>query len=236
MSKTALKTAESRSLLHELARAGSPVDLSVAERVEKVVIEQVGGIAESMVFELEDGRVAVMAEIAVTNLTAEPINVIGIDLQAPWGESLWQWLEPTQIQFKDRTKGDCSFPIYRFPGKCAMELPYDEVINHLLVGPGRRRLPGKCQLDRWLLGIGGSMPAGLFHGQWLDFSITIITSDHAECTETIHLWTDRLETRPKAVAPRGRFSEHGILPAREVARSGNHPVSAVEARQRQWAT
>ena len=40
------------------------------------------------------------------------------------------------------------------------------------------------------------MGAGLLHGHWSDLSLTIISSDHHEYTETLHLWIERLERRP----------------------------------------
>ena len=50
-----------RDSLRELAELGSPVDLSVAteeSRPCKLEIQQVGGMHESRLFELEDGRIA----------------------------------------------------------------------------------------------------------------------------------------------------------------------------------
>ena len=73
MNKTA-SNARLKASLEELAQLGSPVDLSVAVTEvenEKVEIEQVGGINESHLFELQDGRVACMADIAVTNQTVK---------------------------------------------------------------------------------------------------------------------------------------------------------------------
>ena len=53
-----VSNARLKASLEELARFGCPVDLSVAltgVENEKVQIEQVGGIHESHIFELEDG-------------------------------------------------------------------------------------------------------------------------------------------------------------------------------------
>jgi hypothetical protein len=225
MSRTALKTAELHASLAELMRAGSPVDLSVAtkpEEREKVEIEQVGGIHDSEVFELPDGRVAVMADIAVTNQTTRAIDVIDIELQTPWGDSLWDWLTPQRVRFRG-AKREGSYQAYQFPGKCGLQLPYEEVINHVLLE--RRRLPGKRRLEGWLLGIGGRMPAELRRGQWLDLSFAIIGSDHTEYATTIQLWTERLEARPKTVTPRTSLFEQEALPPREVTRTAVRTAS-----------
>jgi len=70
MFKTALRRAELQASLEELAQFGSTVDLArTNEPAEnaKVEIIQVGGIHESQVFELEDGRVACIDALAITN-------------------------------------------------------------------------------------------------------------------------------------------------------------------------
>jgi hypothetical protein len=63
------RSARSRELLEELAQSGSPVDRSVPDadvQLEKVEIEQVGGI-DSIIFELQDGRLGFTVDLAVTN-------------------------------------------------------------------------------------------------------------------------------------------------------------------------
>ena len=99
MSKIA-SNAKLKALLYELARSGSPVDLSVADTEaenEKVEIDQIGGVIESQLFELEDGRVACIADIAVTNQTARSIDLVDVELRATWEDSLFEWLTPRQV-------------------------------------------------------------------------------------------------------------------------------------------
>src|SRR5271157_93511 len=202
MSKTA-SSARLKALLHELARSGSPVDLSVADtgvENEKVEIEQVGCITVSRLFELEDGRVACMVDIAVTNQTARPVDVVDVELRATWDDSLFQWLTPRPVKPQGGARRDSGYSVYQFPGKHGLQLGYDEVINHVLLE--RKRLPAKRRLEGWLLGIGGLMPPGPLHGQWLDIHLTIIGADHAEYARTIRLCTERLEVRTKIVRPR----------------------------------
>jgi hypothetical protein len=203
MCKTALSAAKLKASLQELAELGSPVDLSVAATEvenEKVEIEQVGGIYDSKIFELEDRRVACMVDITVTNQTTRTIHVVDVELSTTWGDIQWNWLTPREIKFHDRSKRDCGYLAYQFPGKCGLELESDQVINHSLLVD--RRLPSKRPLEGWLLGIGGPMPAKLRYGQWLDLRFAIIGADHAEYATTLHLRTERLEARTKIVKPR----------------------------------
>ena len=41
------------------------------------------------------------------------------------------------------------------------------------------------------------MPPELLHGKWVNPTLAIIGADHGEYSTTIHLWTDRLDARPK---------------------------------------
>ena len=99
-----------RASLEESARFGSPVDLSVADtEVEdgKVQIEQVGWVHGSHLFELQDGRVACMVDIAVTNQTSRTIHVVDVELRATWEDSFFEWLLPVEIH--THAKRDCSY-------------------------------------------------------------------------------------------------------------------------------
>ncbi len=192
-----------RALVHELARLGSPVDLSVVNMEvedEKVEIEQVGGILESRLVELEDGRVAYIAYITVTNLTSRTIDVVDVELHPGWEDRLFQWLTPLEVKSHGRAKRENSYFVYQLPGKHGLQLGYREVINHRLLES--KKLPGKRLVEGWLVGIGGLMPAGLVHGRLQDVHLTIIGGDHAEYSTTIHLWTERLQVRAKIVKKR----------------------------------
>lgn len=235
MNKTA-SNARLKASLEDLARFGCPVDLSVAVTAvenEKVEIEQVGGIHESHIFQLQDRRVACMADIALTNHAARTIDVIDVELRAPWDNSLFEWLLPRQVKFQTRAKPDCSHSVYQFPGG-GPEFEYREVINHHLLE--RKKLPGKRRLEGWLLGIGGLMPTGLRHGQWLDMPLTIIGSDHAEYSTTIRLWTERLQARTKIVKTRTSFSaklgKEETMLARDITRNAPLPTSQPPASNR----
>ncbi len=219
-----------KPLLEELAQSGSPVDLSVAETEvenEKVEIAQVGGMIESQLFELENGRVACMANIAVTNQTARTIDVVDVELRATWEDSLFEWLAPHQVSSQGRAKRESTYSVYQFPGKYELPLSHREVINRYLVES--RKLPGKRRLEGWLLGIGGLMPLGLVHGQCQDMQLTIIGADHAEYKRTIRLWTERLPARTKIVSKRtsifANLVEEKTMFARDVRRRAPPPAS-----------
>jgi len=221
-----------KQLLEELSQFGSPVDLSVAETrvpMEKVVIDQVGGVFESCVFELESGRAAYMANIAVTNQRTRSLDIIDVELRTPWNDPFFQWLEPVSVESNDRRKRSCSCLVYRFPNKCGLELGYNEVLNHHLLD--RKKLPGNRRLEGWLLAIGGFMPPELRHGQWHDMPLTIIGADHSEYTTKIELWTERLQSRRKSVKPRMRIFVKpdiniGELANRTVADDPKDPIPA----------
>jgi hypothetical protein len=168
------------ALLREMAALGIPVDVSVAEL--DVEIEQVGGIHHTKVFDLRDGRAGYVIDLIITNQMSRPVRCHDIELRPPWADSKFEWLpDPREI-------GGDPYD-YRFPGKAALELPRDQVLNHVL--PGGILKPGGCPRG-YLLGIGSPMPENLRHGAWVEITLTIIAYDHNEYPETITLWVDRL--------------------------------------------
>jgi hypothetical protein len=67
------------------------------------------------------------------------------------------------------------------------------------------------------------MPKNLRHGQQIEATLAVIASNHVESTETILLWTERLEVRPKRVARKSTLFEpigydHGSLVAARIQR------------------
>jgi hypothetical protein len=208
MHKTATRT-DLRAALQELARAGSPVDLSLADsdrENDELEITQLAGLLESSIFELPDGRSAYRIYVRLTNHTSRTLYTLGVELRTSRKHDSFQWLQPLRIPVRNGKKPGTSYRIYQFPGPSGLELPYDEVLNHVLLE--RRSVTPEHPLEGWLLGVGGRMPAALRHGQMLDVTLTIIGSDHTEYTQTIHLWTERLETRrPKATEKRTNLFE-----------------------------
>jgi len=232
-----------KASLEKLARFGSPVDSTVADlRIdnEKVEIEQVGGIIESQIFQLQNRRVAYIADIAVTNQTSRSIDVIDVKLQTPWDNRLFEWVTPfqvkvtpLQVKLQGRAKRENPF-VYEFPGERALRFAYDEVINHHLLEA--RRLPAKHRLRGLLLGIGDFMPDNLVHGELLEMSLIIIGADHAEYFEPIRFWTERLLPRPTAVKTRtsifAELVEEEAARARDVTGTAPLPASPPPASNR----
>jgi hypothetical protein len=236
MNKTS-SNARLKASLEELAQFGSPVDLSVAVievEDEKVEIDQVGGVYESHIFDLEDGHVACIADIAVTNQTGRTIDVVDFELRATWDNNLFELLTPHQVKLQGRAKRGSSCSVYKFPGKHGLELEYGEVINHHFLE--RKRLPAKRRLAGWLLGIGRRMPAGLRHGEMQDVHLKIIGADHTEYARTIHLWTDRSQVPTKIVTTRESIFERPVVErashARGVSRIAPIPASQSTASNR----
>jgi hypothetical protein len=180
--------------LNELAQWGSPVDLAVATTESdccKLEIEQSG---ESRVFELENRRIAYLLDVCLTNQSSSSMYIADLELRVPWEEEIFEWLSPKTITVKDRKRQkNASYQQYRFSGKNGLELPTTEVINHFLTF-GKRLFPRR-PLSGYLLATGGFMPQQLFHGGWVDLTLIITTTDHAEYSKTIRVLTERLERR-----------------------------------------
>ena len=170
--------------LRECAALGSLVDLSVADSVDEdvdVEIERIGGIHESSIFELSNGLTGYMVEAGVTNQAKRRIYCREVHLRLPWTDLRLDW-----------EVADSDF--YRFPGKGSLELPRDQILNHVVLAPSG--LEPQRFHEGWFVAIGGPMPKTLRHGRMVDATLAIITSDHVECSATFSLWTERLETRP----------------------------------------
>lgn len=196
-----------RELLHELARTGSPVDLSVLNRPHEELgleLEQVGGIYDSKAFALEDGRIGVMVNLAITNRKVRSIEVADVELHSSLVDSAFEWL--TSSESRIRVKGRyCNHRWYGFPGRCSLELPYGQVLNHVLFE--QRRLRGRHTTEGWLLGVGGVMTAAAKHGELQEVKIAINAIGYGEYVETFYLWTERFQNLRKVAKPTSRLFE-----------------------------
>jgi len=203
-----------RGLLEQLASTGSPVDLSVADDLERqgLEIQQTGGIYDSKLFELESGRLGFIASLALTNLNARSIQVVDLQLRSTHIDDWFDWLQPRELR-SSRYSKKC-YPAYLFPGRHELPLPFAEVLNHILLDGGLLR--AKRRHDGWLLGVGGLMPAGLAHGQCLGLTIAIIGSDHSEYTQTLHLFVERNRKPRKLQKRRSDLFERAPVPGNEL--------------------
>lgn len=192
--------------LRDLAAAGSTLDCSVATTLEEnaeVEIRLVGGVHESMVFELPDGRSGYILDLEIINQTSKTIYCLPeTELRMPWEDALFDWLpDPKETgrtfsYFRRQRNGrservEATYESYCFPGGAQLEYTRDLVLNHILL-KGCALRP-RCPLNGLLLATGGPMPHDLRHGQWLKPTLALIASDHREYTAEIQLWTDRLE-------------------------------------------
>jgi hypothetical protein len=217
---------------------GSPVDLSVATqefRSPEVEIWQSGGVNDSYVFELEDGRIACILDAGVCTHTSKPIYIEDVELRMPW-KSTFQWLTPHKVTSRNRRgAATSSYEEYRFPGRNGPELDSKDVINHVLIE--RKILPARRPICGWLLAIGDLMPRHLFRGGWIDAVLVITTSDHTEFCEPIHLWIERSERRRRS-APRtldlfGNRIDGQVLESTLQARPSKSAVSKLGGGQQQ---
>jgi hypothetical protein len=82
--------------LRELAEAGSPVDISVADTEDQqadLEISQVGGVYESTLFELPTGRSGYILDLEIINQTSKTIYCSEPPkLRLPWEDSFFDWL------------------------------------------------------------------------------------------------------------------------------------------------
>ena len=194
--------------LRALAAAGSTVDCSLAitpeENVE-VELHLVGGIYESMVFELPDRRTGYIMDLEITNQTSKIIYCSEPELRMPWEDRFFDWLpDPKETgrtfsYFRRQRNGrservEATYESYCFP-RGALEYPRELVLNHILL-KGCALRP-RCPLNGLLLATGGPMPHDVRHGQWLKPTLALIASNHREYTAQIQLWTDRLEIDEK---------------------------------------
>jgi hypothetical protein len=191
--------------LRDLAAVGSPVDLSVAE--VDLEVEQVGGVHDTMVFDLEDGHAGYVLDLLITNQMPKPFCCRDIEPRMSWPDSEFEWLQDPKEMERDPHN-------YRFPGRAALELPRDLALNHVLLGGGILK-PG-CPKQGWLLGIGSPVPANLRHGAWVEMTLAIIAYDHAEHQATITLWVDRttkLTRKSATTVPRQNLRAEGGVQA-----------------------
>jgi hypothetical protein len=226
--------------LRELAAAGSIVDCSVAQTPEesaKVEIYQVGGVHESMVFELPHGRAGYILDLEIINQTPKAIYVSEIELRMQWEDRLFEWLRDPKETGRTVsywvTKKGCRERVavaseeYSFPGS-VLEYSRDLVLNHTLL-EGCSLQPG-YPLTGLLLATGGPMPHDLRHGQWLEPTLALTASDHREYTGQIRLWADRPEVeQERATRISGLYQDRiGPKVGSPLAACNQHPVAHAE--------
>jgi hypothetical protein len=79
-----------RYALEELAAFGSPVDLSVVQEDPSLDIQQVGGVSDSIIFDLPHHRAGYILDIEFLNLRSRTIYLQDLELQLPWEDPWFQ--------------------------------------------------------------------------------------------------------------------------------------------------
>jgi len=73
-------------LRREMAAQGIPLDLPEVQL--DVEIEQVGGVTDSMIFDLTDGRCGWIIQLLIINQTSRPIQFRDVVLRPTWQNSI----------------------------------------------------------------------------------------------------------------------------------------------------
>lgn len=206
MHKTSAEFQFGRDLLEQLASTGSPIDMRVANNLGCRMLEicQTGGYYDSKIFELEDGRLGFMADLAFTNQSNRAMYVVNVELRSTAIDDWFEWLIPREFPFITKAEEKTSNQAYAFPGRLGLQLPFDDVLNHILLEEGV--LSPKRPVEGWLLGVGGLIPSGLLNGRQIDVLITVIASDHSEYTSPLHLFVER-NPSPRRVVKRTSLFE-----------------------------
>lgn len=198
-------------LLDDLARTGSPVDKAVgkASDLEGLEIRQAGSFYDSKLFDLEDGRLGFMADLILTNQTRRDIYIADVQLCSTLIGDDFQWLESQELRL-ERKWAKLNYRFYKFPGRYGLDLPFHDVLNHVLLD--KRILHAKRPVEGWLLGTGWLMPSRLIHGAEIHLPIVVTGSDHCEYREDLHLWVERNPKPHRTVNRRSNLFEE--IPAR----------------------
>ena len=197
------KLAES---LKELAEAGSPVDISVADTDDQHSDVEINQVGESIVFDLRFGGTGYLLDLEIINQTSKTIYCSAMALRRLWEDILFEWLpdpkeNPRRLSYFRRKRNGhrelvhATSENYCFCGGSQLEYPREVVLNHVLLKRGILA-PGR-PLKGLLLASGGPMPGELRHGQILEPTLTLISSTHIEYTAPLCLGIDRSQAKPK---------------------------------------
>ena len=192
--------------LKELAEAGCPVDTSVADMEDQQVDVEINQVGESLMLQQPYGGTSYILDLEFINQTSKTIYCSEIELRMRREDTFFEWLpdpkeNPRKLSyFRRNRKGErelveAESDSYCFFGGSQLEYPHEEVLNHILL---KRRIlaPGR-PLRGLLLARGGAMPNEARHGQWVEPTLSFISSKHVEYTATILMRIDRMEAKPK---------------------------------------
>ena len=192
--------------LKELAEAGCPVDISVADMEDQPCDVEINQIGESLLLEQPYGGTSYILDLEFINQTSKTIYCSEMALRMLREDIFFEWLpdpkeNPRKLSyFRRNRKGErelveAESDSYCFFGGSQLEYPHEEVLNHILL---KRRIlaPGR-PLRGLLLARGGAMPNEARHGQWVEPTLCFISSKHVEYTASVLMRIDRMEAKPK---------------------------------------
>ncbi len=194
-------------LVRRLIAAGCPLDIkggvlgSSHVSPHGLLIDQVGSVTESKVFDLDCPGTGYILALEIASNVPGLLVIRYITLEPPWQDPQFYWLpDPAD----SRTEKDP----YVIPGTGGLEYPRELVINHRTSRRGR--LKHGDILDGLLLGMGfESIPDCFRHGDMVEATLCIVDQLGRRYSSEVSLWVDRsaqLFRRPPK-RPRRRLFE-----------------------------
>src|SRR5712692_4875446 len=160
---------EELALVSQLRSRGIPLDGEVLEGMQSagrgLSILQTGTIADTRIFDLDSGQMALMSLIAICNDSPRIVWMHEHRVEIPWWEPRFRWLEePLRKVPREYT--------YSFSDPGPVGFERDVVLNHRLGRKGRL-YPGDC-LEGLLLGVGQEpIPSNYRHRQSLEMRVWV---------------------------------------------------------------
>ena len=181
---------ERPDLVRPLIAAGCPLELeggaldNAPSAGSGLLIHQVGGVTESLVFDLDDGGTGYILSVAIINKLPGPVCIQDYHLELPWDDPHFRWLE-------DPPAGAPQRYLYCFPGMRALEFERDVVINGCRWKRTKAWLqPDRC-IEGLLLGTGREpIPDQYKHGCFVDMELLVFGAGSCFWS-TVWVWVKR---------------------------------------------
>ena len=182
------------ALAHQLMALGCPLDLQFFKQAENdssrsLRIQQVGGVTESRVFDIESLGTGCVLDVEIVNDLGRGFYIRRFELELPWRDDLFSWLpDPRECDEKPEW--------YRFSGE---KLGYrrDIVLNHY--GQRNRKFNNGDFLTGLVLGQSPqAIPECYEHGEELHATFSVIDQFDNRHSADVVLYADRsIRLRPR---------------------------------------
>lgn len=178
------ETAEGRfALARRLRAVGVPLRDAEDTTQYELRIDQVGGVNESQVFDLDCGGTGYMLDLVITNNLPSPVTIFDFELEPPWNDPRFHWLD-------DPDEWEPPADSYFFPGWNRYGFPRKLVLNHRRRSKGELR-PGAVR-EGLLLGWGyAPIPDCFTHGCSVDAKLSIVDRLEHRFSAEVSLWVCR---------------------------------------------